>query len=258
MAVAGDLHPLGARIDRLGLEFLMQCELFDQRVAQFGVVVDDQDLTGVGHGNRLRGRNPIQLREVEHSGVKAQAAALLVRFAKDVMGRTLRDLHVRTAPGISRGILVAGPIAFPVALGRGGIRANKREGDGATPRGIFHLRRLWWRPDRMARPVTLLPWRRIGARDAWCEDPADRRYNRHITIPPDGTGDRLRRDDQLYDLIIEIDHNTRPRVIRRGSAVFVHISRPGLAPTAGCVAMPKDRLRQLLGKIGPKTRIFVH
>jgi L,D-peptidoglycan transpeptidase YkuD (ErfK/YbiS/YcfS/YnhG family) len=174
------------------------------------------------------------------------------------MGRTLRTLHVRTAPGIARGVLIAGLLAFPVALGRGGILANKREGDGATPRGIFRLTRSWWRADRVRRPATLLPSRRIGVRDAWCEDPEDRRYNRHITISSDQAGDRLRRDDQLYDLIIETDHNTRPRIARRGSAVFIHISRPGLAPTAGCVAMPKDRLRQLLRRIGPKTRIIVH
>lgn len=175
------------------------------------------------------------------------------------MGRTLRNLNVRAAPGTrTRGVLTAGPLAFPVALGRGGILANKREGDGATPRGRFRLRQLWWRADRMARPATLLPARRIGPQDAWCEDPADRRYNRALVIAPADAGDRLRRADQLYDLIIEIDHNTRPRVTRRGSAVFVHIARPGLAPTAGCVAMPKPRLRQLLARLGPKTRIIIH
>lgn len=166
---------------------------------------------------------------------------------------------MRAAPGTrTRGVLTAGPLAFPVALGRGGILANKREGDGATPRGRFRLRQLWWRADRMARPATLLPARRIGPQDAWCEDPADRRYNRALVIAPADAGDRLRRADQLYDLIIEIDHNTRPRVTRRGSAVFVHIARPGLAPTAGCVAMPKPRLRQLLARLGPKTRIIIH
>jgi L,D-peptidoglycan transpeptidase YkuD (ErfK/YbiS/YcfS/YnhG family) len=70
-------------------------------------------------------------------------------------------------------------------------------------------------------------------------------------------GDRLRREDHLYDFIIEIDHNARPRVAGRGSAVFVHVARPGLAPTAGCVAMPKARLRHLLRKIGTGTRIVI-
>ena len=171
---------------------------------------------------------------------------------------TLRTLHVRAAPGArTRGVLLAGPLAIPVALGRGGILANKREGDGATPRGRFRLVRLWWRADRDPRPITALPVRRIGASDAWCEDPEDRRYNRPIRVPAEQAGDRLRREDQLYDLIIEIDHNTRPRVARRGSAVFIHVARPGLAPSAGCITMSKARLRRLLRHLGPRTRIVI-
>ena len=74
-------------------------------------------------------------------------------------------------------------LALPVALGRGGIKANKREGDGATPRGSFRLKRLWWRADRHPRPATALPARRIGPADGWCEDPADRHYNRPVKVP---------------------------------------------------------------------------
>ena len=171
----------------------------------------------------------------------------------------LRAIHIRTAAGTrTRGWLIAGPQAFPVALGRGGILANKREGDGGTPRGVFRPLRLWWRADRGLRPRTRLPVRRIGPADAWCEDPADRRYNRPFKMAAGQSGDRLRRDDHLYDLIIEIDHNARPRIAGRGSAVFIHLARFGLAPTAGCVAMPKARLRQLLEKIGPGTRIVIH
>lgn len=174
------------------------------------------------------------------------------------MRRVLRALNVRAAPGHrTRGVLLAGPRAIPVALGRGGILANKREGDGGTPRGVFRLVRLWWRADRDSRPQTALPVRRIGPGDAWCEDPADRRYNRHVVQPEKGPGDRLRRDDHLYDFIIEIDHNTRPRVAGRGSAVFIHVARPGLSPTAGCVAMPKPTLRQLLERVSPNTRIII-
>ncbi|MFL6806674.1 MAG: L,D-transpeptidase family protein, partial [Xanthobacteraceae bacterium] len=107
-------------------------------------------------------------------------------------------LRVRAGAGDRRrGWLLAGPLTLPVALGRGGIKANKREGDGATPRGRFRLRRLWWRADRITRPRTLLPVRRIKADDAWCEDPADRRYNRPIRLLPGAVGDRLWRNDQL-------------------------------------------------------------
>ena len=134
---------------------------------------------------------------------------------------------VRTGRGDRRrGWLTAGPLSIPVALGRGGIKANKREGDGATPRGRFRLVRLWWRPDRSPRPRTLLPVRRITPHDAWCEDPADRRYNQPLRLQEGQPGDRLRRDDHLYDLVVELDHNTRPRIAGRGSAVFLHVARP--------------------------------
>jgi L,D-peptidoglycan transpeptidase YkuD (ErfK/YbiS/YcfS/YnhG family) len=171
---------------------------------------------------------------------------------------TLRRLAVRRKPALrSRGVLTAGPLALPVALGRSGIKANKREGDGATPRGVFRLTRLWWRADRHRRPPTLLRVQRIKPDDGWCEDPSDRRYNRPLKLPPQSKADRLARKDQLYDFIIEIDHNTRPRVAGRGSAVFIHVARAGFAPTAGCVAFNMNSLRRLLARVGPGTRIII-
>src|ERR1700733_6333196 len=168
-------------------------------------------------------------------------------------------IHVTARPGRpSQGLVRAGSWSVPVALGRAGVRANKREGDGATPRGRFRPTRLWWRADRGRRPQTLLPTRRIGPADAWCEHPADRRYNRPFIRSASDPGDRLWREDDLYDLIIEIDHNTRPRIAGRGSAVFIHLARPGFGPTAGCVAMPVAVLRRLVRRIGPNTRIVIH
>jgi L,D-peptidoglycan transpeptidase YkuD (ErfK/YbiS/YcfS/YnhG family) len=168
---------------------------------------------------------------------------------------------LRVRPGAGdrrRGWLTVGSLTLPVALGRGGIKANKREGDGATPRGRFRLRRLWWRADRAPRPRTLLPARRIKADDAWCEDPTDRCYNRPVRLESGAAGDRLWREDHLYDLIIELDHNTRPRVAGRGSAVFVHVARPGLRPTAGCVALAAHVVRHVVARMGKRTEIEIH
>lgn len=146
----------------------------------------------------------------------------------------------------------------PVGLGRGGLKANKLEGDGGTPCGEFLPVRVWWRADRLPRPRTLLQARRIRLADAWCEDPADRRYNRAFRRSANEPGDRLWRDDGLYDLFIEINHNTKPRVAGRGSAVFIHLARPGFAPTAGCVALRLRDLQTLIRRITPKTRIMIH
>jgi L,D-peptidoglycan transpeptidase YkuD (ErfK/YbiS/YcfS/YnhG family) len=172
--------------------------------------------------------------------------------------RSFARLRVRPRPANrSQGWLKAGLLVLPVALGRTGIRANKLEGDGSTPRGKFRLLRLWYRADRHPRPRTSLPVRRITPDIAWCEDPRDRRYNRPFRRLDGEPGDRLRRQDNLYDFVIEIDHNARPRIARRGSAVFIHVARAGLKPTAGCVALPVPRLRALLEHIGPQTRIEI-
>jgi L,D-peptidoglycan transpeptidase YkuD (ErfK/YbiS/YcfS/YnhG family) len=167
-------------------------------------------------------------------------------------------IRVKARPGRpTQGWLIAGAVRLPVALGRAGIKADKREGDGATPAGRFHPLRLWWRADRLMRPATRLPVRRIRPGDAWCEDPEDRRYNRPFTRSADEPGDRLRRADGLYDLIVEIDHNWRPRVAGRGSAVFIHVARGGLAPTAGCIALKRNDLLALLRSLSPTTQIEV-
>jgi len=170
----------------------------------------------------------------------------------------LTVIRVRAAAGDPRrGWLTAGGQALPVALGRGGIRANKREGDGGTPKGTFRPRRLWWRADRHRRPLTFLPVRAIGPEDAWCEDPASRHYNQPIRLERTRDGDRLRRDDHLYDFIVEIDHNSAPRIAGRGSAVFLHLARDNFGPTAGCVSMTKSAMLRLLARLGPDTRIVI-
>ena len=181
-----------------------------------------------------------------------------VTYPASLRDRPLSSITVRAAAGnFRRGWLVADRQVIPVALGRGGIKADKREGDGGTPRGTFRPLRLWWRADRHPRPLTFLPVRAIRPGDGWCEDPASRRYNQAVRLDQEGGGDRLRRDDHLYDFIIEIDHNTKPRVAGRGSAVFLHLARPQFGPTAGCITMTRQAMLRLLARIGPKTRIVI-
>ena len=168
-------------------------------------------------------------------------------------------IYICARPGRrTQGVVRVGHWTFPAALGRSGIRANKREGDGGTPCGRFRPLRLWWRADRGPRPPTLLPLRQIGRADAWCETPSDRRYNRPFRRSATEPGDRLWRADGLYDVFIEIDHNTRPRVAGRGSAVFIHLARPGFAATAGCVALRRRDLKLLAACLSRRSRIVIH
>src|SRR3981081_4280384 len=165
---------------------------------------------------------------------------------------------IRPAAGDPRrGWLTIAGLTTPVALGRGGIRADKREGDGATPKGTFRPRQLWWRADRHPRPRTFLPVRAIGPEDAWGEEPRTRHYNQPVRLDRDCGGDRLKRDDHLYDFIVEIDHNSSPRIAGRGSAVFLHLARENFSSTAGCVSMTKSAMLQLLQRLGPETKIVI-
>jgi L,D-peptidoglycan transpeptidase YkuD (ErfK/YbiS/YcfS/YnhG family) len=204
--------------------------------------------------------------EIEHLWV-AGSPGIAKRMERVVISGTyktaLRDrpffaIKIRPAAGDPRrGWLTAGGRTVPVALGRGGIKANKREGDGGTPRGTFRPRKLWWRADRHPRPRTFLSVRAIGPEDAWCEDRSSRHYNKPVRLDRSGVGDRLRRSDQLYDFIVEIDHNSAPRIKGRGSAVFLHLARENFGPTAGCVSMTKLAMLRLLQRLGPRTKIVI-
>lgn len=179
-------------------------------------------------------------------------------YGERARDRPLPAIRIKAAAGNpSRGWLTAGGYSIPVALGRGGIKANKREGDGGTPRGTFRPRQLWWRADRYPRPRTFLPVRAIGPDDAWCEDPQSRHYNRPVHRNSASGGDRLKRDDHLYDFIVEIDHNSYPRVYGRGSAVFLHLAREHFGPTSGCVSMTRSAMLRLLARVGPTTKIVI-
>jgi len=166
--------------------------------------------------------------------------------------RSTPQLVVRgLSAGASRGILACGSLRLPCVLGRAGRRADKREGDGATPVGSFALRQIIYRPDRLMRPATRLPLTPMRAGDGWCDDPKDRNYNRRVRHPYPASAERLWREDHVYDLVVVLGHNDLPRVRGRGSAVFLHVAGPGLTPTAGCIAL---RFADLLRLIQRATR----
>jgi L,D-peptidoglycan transpeptidase YkuD (ErfK/YbiS/YcfS/YnhG family) len=152
---------------------------------------------------------------------------------------------------------VAGNLRLRCALGRTGRAYGKREGDGATPRGTWRLRQVLLRPDAMRFVTSVLPRRWLRRRDGWCDDPRDRNYNRPVTLPYSASCEELWRNDKLYDAVIVIDHNCRPRAAFHGSAVFLHIAGRDYGPTQGCVAVSLGDMRKLLGICGKRTRLLV-
>jgi L,D-peptidoglycan transpeptidase YkuD (ErfK/YbiS/YcfS/YnhG family) len=143
------------------------------------------------------------------------------------------------------------------ALGRSGVRPNKREGDGATPTGRLPMREVFFRPDRVARPATALPVRALEADFGWCDDPQDPRYNRLVRLPHAGRCETMWRDDGLYDLLVVLGHNDDPVAPGLGSAIFLHVARPDFGPTEGCVALTLADLQALIARLDPGSALTV-
>jgi L,D-peptidoglycan transpeptidase YkuD (ErfK/YbiS/YcfS/YnhG family) len=134
------------------------------------------------------------------------------------------------------------------AVGVGGVRSDKVEGDGATPAGLLPLRRVFYRADRIQPPHCLVPIEPIAQNDGWCDDPAHAAYNRHVSLPHDGHHEELWRRDEVYDLLAVLGWNDSPVVRGRGSAIFLHVARAGYAPTEGCVSLALPDLTRALAE----------
>jgi len=167
------------------------------------------------------------------------------------------DLIVTAKLGETRGSARLGERTFPCALGRSGLIANKREGDGGTPIGRFPFRRLLYRADRVPHIETRLPARHIEPEDGWCDDPASPDYNKPIRLPHPARHEKLWLEDHLYDLVVVIGHNDDPIVPGAGSAVFVHVARADWGPTAGCIALRREDLLAILAQVSTTDAIDV-
>ena len=146
---------------------------------------------------------------------------------------------------------------WPCTVGRGGIvgAGAKREGDGATPRGIHRIVGMLYRPDRIARPADwAVP---IGPRDLWSDDSADADYNLMVRAPHGYSHEALRRADPMYDLVLITDWNWPSAVPGRGSAIFVHQWRGPGRPTAGCVALRRGHLHRIAARLKPVSRLVI-
>ena len=175
---------------------------------------------------------------------------------KDLPTRTIATVHANATLRY-RGAPPDGRVRC--ALGRSGVVAAhaKREGDGATPAGVWPLRRIWVRADRLALPLLSgpslsLPVHAIDPLLGWCDDPSSEDYNRPVRLPHPASHERMWREDSVYDLVVELGFNDDPPILGRGSAIFLHLARPDFSPTEGCVAVELAVLLEILaeGRLG--------
>lgn len=139
----------------------------------------------------------------------------------------------------AKGKFSGGGLTCRCALGKGGIvGANlKREGDGATPLGVWDMKRVFYRHDRLKRPETGLPVVPLRETDSWCDAPGHPLYNRPVSLPFAASHEKLWREDHVYDLILELAHNDAPPQPGLGSAIFFHLAHEDYRPTEGCIAV---------------------
>jgi L,D-peptidoglycan transpeptidase YkuD (ErfK/YbiS/YcfS/YnhG family) len=143
-------------------------------------------------------------------------------------------------------------------LGKAGIKKKEKEGDNVTPRGIFKITRMYYRPDRIKNIVTEIKKIKIIKNMAWCDDPSSTLYNQQIKLPNKFNHEKLYRNDDLYDLILVLNYNTNPIIKNKGSAIFVHIAKKNYKKTKGCIALKKKHLIELISKIKKNTKIKIN
>ncbi|MBM3617421.1 MAG: hypothetical protein FJX23_02630 [Alphaproteobacteria bacterium] len=157
-------------------------------------------------------------------------------------------------------VISAGKIEFndkiyPISTGKNGFSVEKREGDNCTPIGTYALRECWYRADKIAAPVTNLPLRVIQPDDGWCDAPEHPAYNTHVKLPFAASHEKLWREDDVYDVVVPMGYNDAPIVPGKGSAIFMHVARPGYVGTEGCVALALPDLLEVLKDASPETLI---
>ena len=149
-------------------------------------------------------------------------------------------------------------LKFKCALGKSGVGKKKIEGDNITPQGIYKIIKIYYRKDRIKKISSKFKLIKIKKNMGWCDDPKSNKYNQLINLPSDFNHEKFYRRDSVYDLILVLNYNMNPIVKGKGSGIFIHISKRNYKKTAGCIALKKSHLIQLVKKIERRTKIIIN
>ena len=143
------------------------------------------------------------------------------------------------------------------SIGKSGLTNFKKEGDLATPKGLFKLGLLYYRKDRIKSLKCKIKKKVIKRSMGWCDDSRSKKYNREIYFPFKYSAEKLYRRDRIYDIFINVKYNHSPIVKEKGSAIFLHLSNKKYKPTSGCVAILKKDFLKILPLINYSTKILI-
>ena len=149
-------------------------------------------------------------------------------------------------------------LKFRCALGKAGIKKKEKEGDNITPRGIFEITKILYRPDKIKKIKAFIRTIKIKKNMGWCDDSKSDYYNQQIKLPNKFGHERLYRNDNLYDIILVLNYNTNPIIKKKGSAIFIHVSKNSYKKTKGCIALKKKHLLKLIPLIKKNTKIKIN
>jgi len=158
---------------------------------------------------------------------------------------------------INNNKLIFDDFIFKCSIGKNGITSKKIEGDKKTPCGIFKIGNLYYRMDREKKPFTKLIKKIINKKMAWCNDISNpKNYNKLVNKDKSFKYETLYRKDYKYNFLIPILYNTKKRILNKGSAIFLHLTK-NYKPTAGCIAIKREDFLILLKLINKKTKIKI-
>jgi L,D-peptidoglycan transpeptidase YkuD (ErfK/YbiS/YcfS/YnhG family) len=152
--------------------------------------------------------------------------------------------------------LIVDDFELKCCIGKNGIKRNKIEGDKATPKGIFKIKTLYYRNDKVEKPICKLKIKKIKKINGWCNNPNNYLYNKEIRINKKNKYEKLYRYDNKYDYLIVIEYNTKKIIPNKGSAIFIHLTN-NYKRTAGCIALKKKDFIILAKVIDKKTKIKI-
>ena len=149
-------------------------------------------------------------------------------------------------------------LKFKCALGKSGIGKKKIEGDNITPRGTFNIIKIYYRRDRIKKLSSQFKLIKITKKMGWCDDPNSKKYNQLIKLPTKYCHEILYRMENIYDLILVLNYNMKPRIENKGSAIFIHVAKKSYKKTAGCIALKKAHLIDLVKEIKKNTKVKIN
>ena len=155
------------------------------------------------------------------------------------------------------GHLIYKNLKYRCAIGKAGIKKKQKEGDNITPKGTFKITRVYYRSDKVKNISTSIKKIKINKNMGWCNDSTSPFYNREIKLPSKFSFEKLYRKDNLYDLLAVLNYNTNPVKKNKGSAIFIHIAKKRFKPTAGCIALQKKDLMNLMRVIKKNSKIKI-